>query len=641
MKLSNHLKEIHKMKKSIILRFILSLFLLFTIFLSGFSKVQGDSLPPILESLEITPQVVGVGEKVYVSAKITDDVSGVKQAQVSFTNNIGSVTKFNTIFLEFDKEKHLWVGEYIITQNDLRGSWQIEAYQIEDHVGNRTYKHKNQIPNYQQYYYIVDNPKEVDVTPPLIEDIKVTPRIVKVGQEFAISIKLIESSDIRFFQMNFEMNEPLKKEFHKDIKFIYDEKTGYWVGKYKILPTDFTGFWKLKYVTISDIHMNLLTVEPMEWANKEDFIIQVINPDGKEFAPKVNLVEITPREATVNEKVVIKVKVDDNNSVVNSMYVQIAPPNGNSERLINLYDSNQDGVWEGTYRITKFDEKGKWNLKSITAHDTSFNFKQYFSGEFVNHEELNFMIINDIKPPASPAYNQVNDRSQYVTGITEPDALVTITIGNTKFEGVADTYGNFNIPIPQQLANTLVSIIATDEAGNISKPTILNVLDKTPPAAPKVNIVSDVSKDISGKSEVNSKITLTIGSKIYRAVANEQGDFKVAIPPQKANTQITVTATDDAGNISEKVSVSVLDKTPPAPPKVNSVKSNATVITGKAEPFATITIKFSSIVIGTATAEKNGLFKVKIKKQKKNRILTITAKDKANNVSKITTVKVQ
>jgi hypothetical protein len=46
-------------------------------------------------------------------------------------------------------------------------------------------------------------------------------------------------------------------------------------------------------------------------------------------------------------------------------------------------------------------------------------------------------------------------------------------------------------------------------------------------------------------------------------------------------------------------------------------------------------------VIGTATSNKEGRFSIKIKKQKKNRTLTVIATDQAKNVSQPRSVRVK
>jgi cell wall-associated protease len=80
----------------------------------------------------------------------------------------------------------------------------------------------------------------------------------------------------------------------------------------------------------------------------------------------------------------------------------------------------------------------------------------------------------------------------------------------------------------------------------------------------------------------------------------------------------------------------VSDKTPPAAPSVNAVTTKSTAVTGKAEANATVTVTVNKKSIGSAAANSKGQYSVKIKKQKEKTVLSVTAKDKANNTSKAT-----
>ncbi|WP_257007063.1 Ig-like domain-containing protein, partial [Bacillus licheniformis] len=54
-----------------------------------------------------------------------------------------------------------------------------------------------------------------------------------------------------------------------------------------------------------------------------------------------------------------------------------------------------------------------------------------------------------------------------------------------------------------------------------------------------------------------------------------------------------------------------------------------------------IIVKSGKKTIGTGKADKKGAFFVKIKKQKANTVLAVTAKDKAGNTSKVSKIKVK
>ena len=157
-----------------------------------------------------------------------------------------------------------------------------------------------------------------------------------------------------------------------------------------------------------------------------------------------------------------------------------------------------------------------------------------------------------------------------------------------------------------------------------------NTPDITPPSAPNVNEVTDKSTSVTGTAEPVSTIILKGGTSVIgTAVTQDDGTFSIPIGLQKAGTILTITATDNAGNISDAAEVTVQDVTPPNISQVSDITDKSINVTGSAEPGSTITVKNGKNVIGTASVTGDGTFYVLIELQKAGTILTVTATDAA------------
>ncbi|MEH8048079.1 Ig-like domain-containing protein [Gallibacterium anatis] len=168
--------------------------------------------------------------------------------------------------------------------------------------------------------------------------------------------------------------------------------------------------------------------------------------------------------------------------------------------------------------------------------------------------------------------------------------------------------------------------------------------DTTPPSQPTDVVIKNDGKQITGKAEPGSKITIKDdqGNVIANGKADEQGNFSIDLNPPKNNGEkVEVTATDNAGNTSTPTDVIASDSTPPNKPKNLDVSDDGTHVTGTAEPGSTVTVKDENgKEIGTATAGDNGKFDVTINPPKTNgEELTVEAKDEAGNPSQPNTIK--
>ena len=333
------------------------------------------------------------------------------------------------------------------------------------------------------------------------------------------------------------------------------------------------------------------------------YVLDKTSPDS----PSVNIVTDVSKAVSGKTEALASIEVKENSKV------------------IGTGKSSKEGSFDVTIPLQKVGTK-----LSIIAIDL-----------FGNRSKATMLTVKDGTPPTVKV-DSVSDSSKEITGRTEAGGTVTVVIDGKKYSAVANVEGNFKITIPVQQAGTKLSLSVADAAGNVSPTQTIVVIDKTAPTVPTVNAVSDKTKEVSGKAEAGATVTVTIGSKKYSAKADGKGNYKVKIPLQKAGTKITITAKDRAGNGSKGKKVTVLDKTPPAAPKVNTkVKSTTKELAGTAERNATITVKVGSKVIGTSKTDSKGKFRVKIKTQKKNAELKVTATDAARNMSKATIIKVK
>lgn len=171
---------------------------------------------------------------------------------------------------------------------------------------------------------------------------------------------------------------------------------------------------------------------------------------------------------------------------------------------------------------------------------------------------------SDTTPPDQPTDVVISNNGNQITGKAEPGSKVTVKDdqGNVIAEGTADGNGNFAIDLnPPKNNGEQVEVTATDNAGNTSTPTDVIAPD-TPPNKPDNLDVSDDGAHVTGTAEPGSTVTVKDenGKPIGTATAGDDGKFDVAINPPKTNGEdLTVTATDKAGNSSDPQSVNAVD----------------------------------------------------------------------------------
>jgi predicted RecA/RadA family phage recombinase len=262
----------------------------------------------------------------------------------------------------------------------------------------------------------------------------------------------------------------------------------------------------------------------------------------------------------------------------------------------------------------------------------------------------------DTEAPKAPELNQVTGDNIInaseaaagfdITGTGEPGATITLA-GPTLAGGNTATVqndGTWSIPVTKAdvtamgEGNTNLSLTQTDPAGNISPPTMQSItVDTEAPEAPELNKVTgdniinareaEDGFDITGTGEPGATITLAGPALAGGNTATVQNDGTWSIPVTKAdvtamgegNTNLSLTQTDPAGNISDPTAQSITVDALPAilsadmsfgevlTPDEMDEQADLTVKTANIEDGATISISIDGVSMTpvSATIEAN------------------------------------
>lgn len=253
----------------------------------------------------------------------------------------------------------------------------------------------------------------------------------------------------------------------------------------------------------------------------------------------------------------------------------------------------------------------------------------------------------------------------HAAGTSTVDAAYSVTVGaDGKWSANLATLKPATGTLPAGGLSTATSLSLTENVNGkaSSLPDFHLTADDTPPAAPTFNPVGndnllgasshDGPLNISGHGDAGSLIKLTLGAQTHEATVGADGAWAVTVPatalPADGNTQLSVTASDLAGNVSKATTQTLtIDTTPPAAPVIQATGGNdhyinaaekaaGVTLSGSTEPGATLKVSLGgaahdasvgadgkwSLLLGSADLPADG-----------NYTVTATATDKAGNVS--------
>ncbi|WP_430389232.1 Ig-like domain-containing protein [Dyella sp. 20L07] len=354
-------------------------------------------------------------------------------------------------------------------------------------------------------------------------------------------------------------------------------------------------------------------------------------------------------------------------------------------KLLGSTQSNANGDWSFTLSAPLAD--GLHNLTATVSTPAN--------GE--SNPTAVFNLTVDTAAPAMPsidsAYDDVgsiqgiiakggstDDTTPTLSGKAEAGSTVKVYdngTGNLLGSVQADSNGNWSFtPQPLPDGDHSFTVTATDAAGNTSVPSdpYLVIVDTVPPAKPSIDSVyddvgnvqgnlkpgdstDDTMPTLSGKAEAGSTVIIYDGkTEIGRVPADANGNwtFTPSTPLNEGLHNLTVTATDAAGNTSVPSDAFPLtvDTTAPSAPIIDTVydavgdvqgnlKPGDTTddtkpkVSGTAEANSTVVMYDNGKEIGRTTADANGKWTFTPNAELANggHDLHVTAIDAAGNTS--------
>ena len=212
-----------------------------------------------------------------------------------------------------------------------------------------------------------------------------------------------------------------------------------------------------------------------------------------------------------------------------------------------------------------------------------------------------------------------------VAGRGEAGATVTVkdsgglTLGN----GLVAANGTFVVTLNAAVpANAVLTVTQADAAGNPSGVANLTVPVSPPPDAPTNLLVSADGLTVTGSAATGTTVTVysATGVLLGTAPTGAGGTFSVTLNDAQTNGQsLGVIASSIAGGASLPAAVLAADSTPPAALSELAVNATGTLVTGRGEAGATVTITgAANAILGTALVNASGAFSVTLTQAQAN-----------------------
>ncbi|UOQ63155.1 putative Ig domain-containing protein [Staphylococcus epidermidis] len=377
---------------------------------------------------------------------------------------------------------------------------------------------------------------------------------------------------------------------------------------------------KIKYDSSQKSIKSVHTFKPNENFLQTDYraVLYIKEQVNKELIPyidpnSVKLYVSDPDGNPISQDRYVNGSIDNDGLFDSSKINEISIKNNNtSGQLNNARTSLDRNVFFGplgqsrSYTIS-YKLKDGYTLESIaskvSARETFDSWMEvdyldsYDSGtpnkRLLGSYASSYIDMIDRIPPVAPKANSITTEDTSIKGTAEVDTNINLTFNDGRtLNGKVDSNGNFSIAIPSDYVLTgkeTIKITSIDKGDNVSPAITISVIDKTPPAVKaisnktqKVNTEIEPIKieatDNSGQAVTNKVEGLPDGVTFDEATNTISGT-----PSKVGSYDITVTTTDENGNVTETIfTIDVEDTTKPT---VESIAGQTQEVNTEIEPI--------------------------------------------------------
>ncbi len=451
-----------------------------------------DLEAPTLNSINSSSKELTPTSPVKVSADITDELSGVKSANIYYRKPSGQTRSFSLVYNSVTNKYETNISVGLV---DEPGEWKVSYVQLYDKKNNSVSVNRSlfDFTNIDLTVSGVTLPEVVEQTDkeaPILHDILVASQKVRSGEEIKV-IANISDNESGVNSATVYYKKPSGRTF--SITLSKNSTTGKFEGSRTINQFQETGEWEISYVTMSDKANNSTSVKSYtdsenKLQNFNHCTVEVTETTPDLQGPSLDDLAIEIGQLTASSAVVkLTAKVSDELSGVSWVTGSYTKPSG---RTAALNFSRNGDVYIASVPIDKYDELGKWELKYISTTDNmdnqtiiyDRNDEKYFNGFDINVNgkitispgfpfsiELNTKSLSLKEGEGYQLQTYLNFTDKSKKDITK-DSLTVYTSSDPTLVSV-DKSGMITIPVGARAGYAVVEV----SYGDISKNLIVEV----------------------------------------------------------------------------------------------------------------------------------------------------------------------
>ncbi|MFF2875052.1 immunoglobulin-like domain-containing protein [Gottfriedia sp. NPDC057991] len=550
--------------------FALTFVFVFGNIISAFAET--DITPPTIKNISFDKTVVRPGDTILIQVEAEDLESGIGDKVSDKTMMLkgpGSLNISNYINLTYNASTNKYEARYPIPSNATDGTWSVYYINFADKVGNHFGAYLNEGDKLYKTFMVDEGSK--DTTPPKINGISFNKTVAQPGETVLIQV---DAEDLesgigdKGSDKTMMLKSPGSLNVSNYISLAYNASTNKYEANYTVPTNAVNGTWAVYYINFADKVGNHFGAYPIV-GDPLYKTFTVINGSDDITPPTIKNINFDKKAVRPGDSILIQVEAEDLESGIgdkNSDKTMMlkGPGSLNVSNYISLAYNSSTNRYEAKYTVPENAIYGTWSVYYLNFADKVGNhFGTYpIAGDLLYKT---FRVNDDIVPPNVPTIDEINDQSTIITGTAEVNSTITVKLGRNIIGTTnAGSDGKFSFSINKLKAGTIVTINATDVAGNESENVDITVKDVTAPNKPIVDEVTDKAVVVTGSAEANSTVlvksnSITLGT----AIAKDNGTFSVYIPLQTAGNKLTIIATDAAGNVSTGTNVIIRDTVKP------------------------------------------------------------------------------